>query len=284
MKEFHSFVIDDGLTQIEDLSGTKFYLVEGKESAALLDTGIGLGDISAYVKTLTDKPLIVLITHGHLDHAMGSGTFDASVPLYMSPLDLKVYEKHTSLPMRKNYWKSTQNLFSRFKDPDQLPWKTPALPQRFLPLKPGDCFDLGGETVEICPGAGHTPGCVTILLQNHRILLLGDAVNNFTYLFDENTLPVSTLRNTLSTLRESVNGRYDRTLFCHGMRKRPGFGDIRMIEGGIMLCDLILAGKDRHIQTEMIGHPCFSAKRMFPKDDLGDHSACNILYSERTKR
>ena len=49
------------------------YLVEGTEKAALIDTGYGVGNLKGYIKTLTEKPLIVLITHGHLDHVAGAG-------------------------------------------------------------------------------------------------------------------------------------------------------------------------------------------------------------------
>ena len=44
------------------------FLVEGEEKAALIDTGCGIGDIAGIVRELTDKPLVILITHGHHDH------------------------------------------------------------------------------------------------------------------------------------------------------------------------------------------------------------------------
>ena len=70
MQYFKSLKVTDSITQIEDLCGTKMYLVEGSERAVLIDTGIGLGNICKYVRKLTSKPLTVLITHGHVDHAM----------------------------------------------------------------------------------------------------------------------------------------------------------------------------------------------------------------------
>jgi glyoxylase-like metal-dependent hydrolase (beta-lactamase superfamily II) len=44
------------------------YLVIGTEQAALIDTGMGIGNIQTEVKRLTDLPVIVINTHGHFDH------------------------------------------------------------------------------------------------------------------------------------------------------------------------------------------------------------------------
>lgn len=51
------------------------FLVVGEERAALIDTGAGMGNLAKEVKEITDKPLYVLNTHGHVDHAGGNGRF-----------------------------------------------------------------------------------------------------------------------------------------------------------------------------------------------------------------
>ena len=68
--------INPCLVRITDVADTHFYLIRGDRKAALLDTGVGCGDLRSLVERLTDKPLIVLITHGHIDHAMGAGQFE----------------------------------------------------------------------------------------------------------------------------------------------------------------------------------------------------------------
>ncbi len=57
------------------LSNEFFYLVIGKERAAFIDTGYGFGDLNAFARQFTDLPLLVLNTHGHLDHAGGDFQF-----------------------------------------------------------------------------------------------------------------------------------------------------------------------------------------------------------------
>lgn len=76
---FKTVTIAPNIIEIDDLCATKMYLIIGEQEAVLLDCGAGLGNIGEFVKTLTDKPLSVIITHGHLDHAMGSGTFDRGI-------------------------------------------------------------------------------------------------------------------------------------------------------------------------------------------------------------
>ena len=276
------------IIEIDDICMTKMFLVIGEDKAVLIDCGIGLGNVYEYVRTLTDKPLSVIITHGHLDHAMGSGSFPDDVPVYMSPLDDYIYPEHTALDKRMGYFHGNK-LFSLglkglFIKDDNLDWITPASLDRFLPLNVGDTFDLGNEVLRICPGAGHTKGCITVLFEKARILLLGDAINGGTFLFDDYSLPVSELKKTLMQLKEETDGKYDKALFCHGMNGKPGFGDVNTVNGGIWLCDAILEGRDKKIKTKRMGKDCYMTKKFMSKEDIGDGSTCNIIYSDFTNQ
>ena len=55
------------------------------------------------METLTDKPCIVLLTHGHVDHAMGAPEFDTEI--YMNPADNAVHDEHIQTS-RMNAWPS----------------------------------------------------------------------------------------------------------------------------------------------------------------------------------
>ena len=76
------------------------FLIEGEEKAALVDTGCGIGDLAGEVRALTDKPLIILLTHTHFDHDGGVFEFPG-VPVYVNPLDGEHAEKITRI------WKSS---------------------------------------------------------------------------------------------------------------------------------------------------------------------------------
>lgn len=50
---------------------THCYLIESDESTLLIDTGLGICDISSEVKKLTNKPVKAVATHIHRDHIGG---------------------------------------------------------------------------------------------------------------------------------------------------------------------------------------------------------------------
>lgn len=52
------------------------YLLIGDYQAALIDTGIGIGNIKNVVDQLTSLPIKVITTHVHWDHIGGHGLFE----------------------------------------------------------------------------------------------------------------------------------------------------------------------------------------------------------------
>ena len=71
MTFFRTDKISDRITCITDVAGTHFFLVEGDRCAALIDTGCSCGDLGDLITTLTALPVQCILTHGHVDHAMG---------------------------------------------------------------------------------------------------------------------------------------------------------------------------------------------------------------------
>ena len=60
---------------ISEYKLVNMYLLEGDEAALLIDCGTGIGNAAETVRELTDKPLTVAITHGHLDHDGAAALF-----------------------------------------------------------------------------------------------------------------------------------------------------------------------------------------------------------------
>lgn len=265
------------ITRIWDVSRTAMYLIEGSESAVLVDTGVGVGSLKAVVESITAKPVTVLLTHGHVDHAMGAVEFDK---VYMNPADLPVFGIHSAMPVRQGYVAGAAmsgadpSLLAQVQESDYLATKAA---EEFLPLEPGSVFSLGDISVEVYAAPGHTPGSVAVLIPEEKILILGDACNAFTYLFDGFCPSVSEYRENMLRLKAQTDGKYERTLFCHGM----GDGCVDMIANVIAVCDDILAGNtDAMPFRGFNGEPALIAKAMdFSRFCRADGGEGNVIYN-----
>ena len=58
----------DDLYLMDEAHEATGYLVIGREKACVIDTMNGYCDLKKEVRKITDKPLIVVNTHGHPDH------------------------------------------------------------------------------------------------------------------------------------------------------------------------------------------------------------------------
>ena len=101
-KPYTAHHIERGVWQIWDAMGVGMTLIAGDERALLFDVGYGLWDIEAAVSGLTDKPLTVVLSHAHHDHALGALRLGQAVQISIADLPfLPVYtasgQRHVSL-------------------------------------------------------------------------------------------------------------------------------------------------------------------------------------------
>lgn len=184
--------ICSGVTHIRDAMGVCMTLIEGDQAALLVDTGYGTEDVSAFMRTLTDKPLTVLLTHHHHDHALGARWFEQTV---MFSEDMAEWPVFTGADKRRAVLRQAigQGLpvteESYLKGECRLP----------LPMSKG-VYDLGGLTVEILPCPGHTPGSCVVYVPARKLLITGDDWNPCTWLFFDAALPVRQYRANVSKL------------------------------------------------------------------------------------
>ena len=231
MELFRTQKLNDHLVRLYDITDVQMYLVIGRHTAALIDTGCGFGDLYGTVRQLTDKPVIVLLTHGHVDHAMGAASIDM---VYMNRMDVPVFLEHSQETMRMDYVKQGE----RFESAALEAMLPPPSSDHFLPVGDNTVFDLGGLHVRMFTCPGHTPGSMCVLLEEDRILISGDACNPFTYLFLPECQPVSAYRDSLACLKKQVSGRFDSVFFSHGVTD----GQVSILSDALSLCDQILKG------------------------------------------
>ena len=198
------------------------YLVVGKTSAMVIDTAYGFLDLSQAVRSVTDLPLIVINTHGHVDHSGGNFYFDT--PTCIHPADEEVYYRHNAPELHRLVEKTLRSvqhlIFWRTlitKHPEEND-SNRANFDRWIFLKDGDRFDLGGLTAEIIHIPGHTPGRVAIFVPELRLLFASDGANAAPYLF----LPESTSLSVYAgSLRKLERYDFDYILTGHSSKLFP---------------------------------------------------------------
>ena len=125
------YMLDDGRV--------RQFLILGSNTALLLDTGFTDSDVLTAVRTVTDAPLQVLLTHGDLDHAGGLGNFE----------EAWLHEKD---------------------------WNLVHASTRLHPLREGDTFCCGDWKLQVIEIPGHTYGSVAFADFEKKVLFSGDSV------------------------------------------------------------------------------------------------------------
>ena len=210
-------------------------LVMGSERAALIDTGMGvLGDLKAKVRTLTDLPLVTLLTHGDPDHIGGAELFEQ---VYMNPLDEEL------VPWALSPESKWDNLVLMVEGNAELLALAREKMLRgttlaFQPLKEGDLFDLGGVQLEAIALPGHSKGSMCFVNWRDRYAFVGDAVCRNTFLWLKRCTPLSVHLAALENFRSRV-GDEMALYFGHSLDALPK----TILADSISCCREILAGE-----------------------------------------
>ena len=150
-------------------------LLVGTHHALLFDTGYGFGSLRDVVRGITDKPLYVVNSHGHVDHACGNEQFGGA---YIHQLDMELAMEHNGRDMRMAEL-DTAEVPMDFDLEAHLSLGTGEL----KPAGEGFTFDLGGMTMEVIHLPGHTAGSIGLWCPERKLLWVGDAMNCFVWLF-----------------------------------------------------------------------------------------------------
>jgi glyoxylase-like metal-dependent hydrolase (beta-lactamase superfamily II) len=267
MEFFQSYAIDEGIICIIGITGELMYLVEGKKKGVLIDTGLGAGNIMKYIHCLTSKPYIVLLTHGHFDHIGGAFLYDY---VYINSKDITIFKSnYNEIEHRANYINYVGSA------PDNAAgFLVPSRAIECLAVEDGDIFDLGGLTIETISTPGHTEGSLSFLIRERRIILLGDACNNCTFLFLNEALTVEQYQKTLIKLMNREN-EFDRVLISHWHYEAP-----KTVLKEVYDCcaDILNGTADETIFSFMDMGMGYSAKKLKTDGTRKDGVYGNIIY------
>jgi hydroxyacylglutathione hydrolase len=201
---------------LDDRKAVNIYLIEGTDSAMLIDTGMGVADLLSQVMKLTSKPLIVVNTHGHPDHAGANYQFDK---IYIHAAD-SADARSCNLKAAREM--AAKNML-RGAIPDDLDlFKGRENHFRFVPVKNGRIFNLGDRHIQVIETPGHTPGSICLLDKEDKLLFTGDNDNTVVWLFLPNCTPLSVYYKSLQSLSRQI-ADFDTIFPGHGIPIKSDF-------------------------------------------------------------
>jgi glyoxylase-like metal-dependent hydrolase (beta-lactamase superfamily II) len=193
-KELMIKEVRPGIYLMDEAHEATGYLVAGHERACVIDTMNGYNNLHEAVRRLTDKPLVLVNTHGHPDHIYGNMYF--SEEAYLHPDDRELARQFIEDPEFLEYCRECGGKMPLFRD-----------------IRDGDTIDLGGRTLAVYELPGHTPGGIMLLLREDRILFTGDSVNHHLWMQLDGCLP---LQDFLKELDKVMFLENEADIILHG--------------------------------------------------------------------
>ena len=195
----------------------RFFLLEGEEKSVLIDSGVGSPDALKQAKSVTDKDIILLNTHGDVDHISGTASFN-------------VIHMHES-----DY--NNCGIGDKFSNTS------------LIKVEDGDVLDLGNRPLRIVHIPGHTFGSIAILDINERVLYSGDSVQKgHIFLFGNHRAPELYL-DSLSKL-VSLTSEYDYIYASHDEYKLSNEYSIKVKDAW----EKVLSGHAKYEDADLFGN------------------------------
>ncbi len=170
--------LSDGVTWIDEPHIHEFYRcnvwhVQGRDGDMMVDSGMGVVSLRAWVPLVTERPLQAVASHTHFDHIGCHHEFHCRL-CHAAEAEL------LASPTRANtlaYPYVTDEIFTTLPP---LPYLSTTYAATSAPatrvLQDGDIVDLGDRHFEVIHTPGHSPGGITLWEKAAGILFSGDIV------------------------------------------------------------------------------------------------------------
>jgi len=170
--------LDDGVTLIWEPSLNPYYRcniwhIRGRDRDLLIDTGMGIRPLGPTIAALTERPVMAIASHTHVDHIGGHHEFALRAVHAAEAAIL-------AAPDRRNTIADVYLTDEMFDDAPPASFVTNTYTVRGAPatrlLSDGDTVDLGDRVFEVIHLPGHSPGSIALWEEQTGILFSGDTV------------------------------------------------------------------------------------------------------------
>lgn len=147
--------------------------VRGRDRDMLVDSGMGVVSLRAWVPLVTERPLTAVASHTHFDHIGGHHEFPDRV---VHEAEAGILARPTNAATLADPY-VTDGIFERL--PPE-PYRSTTYSLRSAPatriVRDGDVIDLGDRHFEVIHTPGHSPGGIALWEAASGILFSGDIV------------------------------------------------------------------------------------------------------------
>ncbi len=150
---------------------THCYLLNGTQRSLLIDTGLGICDISQVTAKLTDRPITAVATHVHWDHIGGHKYYP----------DFYAHERELEW-LNGGFPQSVETVRTYVTERCDLPEGFDINAYEFFQgtpsrvLQGGEALDLGGRCIRVLHTPGHSPGHMCFWEEDRGCLYTGDLI------------------------------------------------------------------------------------------------------------
>ena len=186
------------------------FLIFGKESALLLDTGMGVEKIKPLVDSLCTLPYTVVNTHTHFDHIGGNYEFE-NVLVYKTEKNFEKLQKGIPFEDVADQIFDGCNAIDFPKGFDPCSYHI----QSSIPKKLDvEFFDLGERRIKVISTPGHCDDAIMLVDEKNKVLFTGDTFYPATlYAHFLNEKGENSLNQYAKTMEELAKQYDDYTLY-----------------------------------------------------------------------
>lgn len=175
---FHTETLSDGVTKIFEphahpTTRSNIWHVRGRDRDLLVDTGLGVLSLRAFLAGLTGRPIACVGTHSHFDHI---GCHHEFATRYMHSAEADIMARPTRDNTAIEGWVRTDTF-------TQLPYQGFVAEAHSIraaavtnPVDEGDVIDLGDRAFRVLHLPGHSPGSIGLFEDATGLFFSGDTI------------------------------------------------------------------------------------------------------------
>jgi glyoxylase-like metal-dependent hydrolase (beta-lactamase superfamily II) len=236
---FHVAEIEPGVTLVAEPGHVFSWLVAGSERCVLVDTGLGLADISAAIAPVAAAPTIVVNSHVHFDHVGGNELFEHTAMHELSPDWIEFGSREEELRSYAGLAEGMTESWKRLVDADRdgwfmvgpdetmRPWPREGIAEagwRIDPPPPtrlladGDPVELGDRTLRVIHTPGHAPDHICLVDEAAGILFAQDQAYYGPHLVYEPGTDLPTFARSARRLADELTAAIRIVYTAHSLR------------------------------------------------------------------